>query len=76
MTPYAVLPDECGFVDQQTLKLQEVPEAVPTGEMPRSILCAVERKLVDQAPPGTHFSLLVLFIFVDLGYSIHGEFGS
>ena len=34
--PYSVLPDECLFVDQQILKLQEAPEMVPTGEMPRS----------------------------------------
>ena len=60
MTPYAVVPDECGFVDQQTLKLQEAPEAVPTGEMPRSVLCAVERNLVDQAPPGTRVRLLAI----------------
>jgi DNA replication licensing factor MCM5 len=37
--PYSVLPDECLFVDQQTLKLQEAPEMVPTGEMPRSGEC-------------------------------------
>ena len=53
-TPYAVIPDECLFIDQQTLKLQEAPEMVPTGEMPRSVLVAVERGLVDKAPPGTH----------------------
>jgi DNA replication licensing factor MCM5 len=60
LTPYAVVPDDCGFVDQQTLKLQEAPEAVPTGEMPRSVLCAVERNLVDKAPPGTRVRLLAI----------------
>ena len=60
VTPYAVVPDDCGFVDQQTLKLQEAPEAVPTGEMPRSVLCAVERNLVDTAPPGTRVRLLAI----------------
>lgn len=56
--PYAVVPDESIFVDQQTLKLQEAPEKVPTGEMPRSVLMAVERALVDLAPPGTRVSVL------------------
>ena len=28
----------CRYVDQQALKLQESPESVPTGEMPRTIL--------------------------------------
>ncbi|GKZ01140.1 hypothetical protein MPSEU_001065500 [Mayamaea pseudoterrestris] len=58
--PYAVSPDQSQFVDQQTLKLQEAPERVPTGEMPRSILMAVERSLVDVAPPGTRVSVLCI----------------
>ena len=58
--PYAVLPDDCLFVDQQTLKLQEAPEMVPTGEMPRSVLVAVERGLVDKAPPGTRVTVLAI----------------
>lgn len=60
LTPYLVVPDECTFVDQQTLKLQEAPEAVPTGEMPRSVLLAVERGLVDKCPPGTRVSVLAI----------------
>jgi DNA replication licensing factor MCM5 len=59
-SPYAVLPDECLFIDQQTLKLQEAPEMVPTGEMPRSVLVAVERGLVDKAPPGTRVTVLAI----------------
>jgi DNA replication licensing factor MCM5 len=47
-----VLPDKCQYVDQQTWKLQEAPESVPTGEMPRSIMMTVDRKLVDCASPG------------------------
>ena len=55
--PYSVVPDESQFCDRQTLKLQEAPEKVPTGEMPRSVLVAVERSLVDKAPPGTRVSI-------------------
>ena len=58
--PYAVVPDESHFVDRQTLKLQESPETVPTGEMPRSVLLAVERSLVDRAPPGTRVQVLCI----------------
>jgi DNA replication licensing factor MCM5 len=54
------VPDECDIVDQQTLKLQEAPEAVPTGEMPRSILMAVDRALCDRASPGTRVSVLAI----------------
>ena len=35
--------DLCEFIDQQKLKLQESPEVVPTGEMPRNIELVVER---------------------------------
>jgi len=58
--PYGVVTDECHFVDRQTLKLQEAPEKVPTGEMPRSVLMAVERGLVDRAPPGTRVNVLCI----------------
>lgn len=41
--PFVVLADKCEYIDQQTLKLQESPEVVPTGEMPRNIMLAVDR---------------------------------
>ena len=55
--PYAVVPDESQYIDQQKLKLQEAPEQVPTGEMPRAVEAVVDRALVDSAPPGTRVSL-------------------
>jgi DNA replication licensing factor MCM5 len=58
LDPYLVLTDQCRFVDQQTLKLQEAPETVPTGEMPRSLQLHVERFLADQASPGTRVSAI------------------
>lgn len=58
--PYAVAPDQSEFVDRQSWKLQESPEMVPTGEMPRAVLLAVERSLVDKAPPGTRVQVLCI----------------
>ncbi|KDO24044.1 hypothetical protein SPRG_10832 [Saprolegnia parasitica CBS 223.65] len=55
---YIIVPDKCEYVDQQTLKLQESPEVVPTGEMPRNLLLSCDRYLVDRAPPGTRVSIL------------------
>jgi DNA replication licensing factor MCM5 len=52
-SPYMVLGDECEFVDQQILKLQESPEEVPTGEMPRHLRLSAERYLVANTPPGS-----------------------
>jgi len=55
--PYSIVADESIFSDRQKLKVQEAPEKVPTGEMPRSVMVAVEKGLVDKAPPGTRVSL-------------------
>eukprot|EP00316_Scyphosphaera_apsteinii_P011470 CAMPEP_0119297896 /NCGR_PEP_ID=MMETSP1333-20130426/83_1 /TAXON_ID=418940 /ORGANISM="Scyphosphaera apsteinii, Strain RCC1455" /LENGTH=727 /DNA_ID=CAMNT_0007298855 /DNA_START=34 /DNA_END=2217 /DNA_ORIENTATION=+ len=52
LDPFKILPNKCEYVDQQTWKLQESPEMVPTGEMPRSVLMSVDRHLVDKATPG------------------------
>ncbi|KAL3908485.1 MAG: hypothetical protein SGILL_008461 [Bacillariaceae sp.] len=58
--PYQVVADESVFTDRQKLKLQEAPERVPTGEMPRSVMVAVEKGLVDKAPPGTRVSIFCI----------------
>ena len=58
--PYTVDPDKSKFVDQQNIKLQEAPERVPTGEMPRSVMTVVDRALVDRAPPGTRVAMLCI----------------
>lgn len=55
---YVVIPDRGKYIDQQTLKLQESPEVVPTGEMPRNILLSTDRFLVDKASPGTRVSII------------------
>jgi DNA replication licensing factor MCM5 len=56
MDPYDIEADKCQYVDQQTLKLQEAPETVPTGEMPRHLVLVVERSLADRVAPGTRVS--------------------
>lgn len=37
MDPYFIVPDKCKCVDFQVLKLQEAPEDVPHGELPRHL---------------------------------------
>ncbi|VDL67826.1 unnamed protein product [Nippostrongylus brasiliensis] len=41
--PYHIVPDKCHCVDYQTLKLQENPEDVPHGEMPRHLQLYCDR---------------------------------
>ena len=55
--PYSILPEKCKYIDVQTWKLQEAPEMVPTGEMPRSVLLSIDRSLVDKAIPGNRVTV-------------------
>jgi len=49
---YRIVPELCTFIDEQCVKLQELPEEVPIGEMPRQIHLQLNRYLVDQMNPG------------------------
>lgn len=55
---FIVIADNCEYIDQQTLKLQEAPEVVPTGEMPRNVMLTMDRYLVDRVAPGTRVSVM------------------
>jgi len=61
MDPYVILADSCEFVDLQTMRLQETPETIPTGEMPRNFTVTVERHLVDKVAPGSRITLIGIF---------------
>lgn len=43
LDPYVILHDRCRFVDQQMVKLQEAPDMVPVGELPRHMQLSAER---------------------------------
>ena len=45
-------------IDKETLKLQEAPELIPTGEMPRTFLVTVDRDLTDKVTPGNRVKLV------------------
>ncbi|KAI0786094.1 MCM-domain-containing protein [Abortiporus biennis] len=53
MDPYLVIHSKSSFTDQQTLKLQEAPDMVPVGELPRHILMSADRYLTGQVVPGS-----------------------
>lgn len=52
LDPYFILPDKCSCVDFQTLKLQELLDGLPQGEMPRHLQLYVDRQLCDKVVPG------------------------
>ncbi|GLJ43023.1 hypothetical protein SUGI_0892890 [Cryptomeria japonica] len=59
--PWVIIPDKSKYVDQQTLKLQENPEDVPTGELPRNMLLAIDRNLVQSIVPGTRVTVMGIY---------------
>ena len=59
--PYFIIPDKCDCVDYQVLKLQEVPESVPHGEMPRHLQLFCDRYLCDKVVPGNRVTVLGIY---------------
>lgn len=53
LDPYVILHDRCRFVDQQMIKLQEAPDMVPVGELPRHMMMHAERYLTGKVVPGS-----------------------
>ena len=50
---YVIKGDECRYIDHQKLKLQEPPEELRSGDMPRHLLLSCDRYLVDTVVPGS-----------------------
>ncbi|GJN22494.1 hypothetical protein PR202_gb10059 [Eleusine coracana subsp. coracana] len=61
LDPWIAVPDKSKYVDLQTLKLQENPEDVPTGELPRNVLLSVDRHLVQTIVPGTRLTVVGIY---------------
>nr|CAD1827796.1 unnamed protein product [Ananas comosus var. bracteatus] len=61
LDPWIAIPDKSKYVDLQTLKLQENPEDVPTGELPRNMLLSVDRHLVQTIVPGTRLTVMGIY---------------
>lgn len=59
--PYFVVHERCQFVDQQILKLQEAPDQVPVGELPRHVLVSADRYLTNKVVPGQRCTIMGIF---------------
>ncbi|EMD42364.1 hypothetical protein CERSUDRAFT_41838 [Gelatoporia subvermispora B] len=53
LDPYLIIHSKSTFSDHQVLKLQEAPDMVPVGELPRHILLSADRYLTGQVVPGS-----------------------
>ncbi|CAL9738402.1 minichromosome maintenance protein 5 [Monosporozyma servazzii] len=59
--PYLIIHESSQFIDQQFLKLQEIPESVPVGEMPRNITMSCDRYLTNNVVPGTRVTIVGIY---------------
>ncbi|KAL6942296.1 minichromosome maintenance protein 5 [Hanseniaspora vineae] len=59
--PYLIIHENSTFIDQQFLKIQELPESVPIGEMPRNILMTSDRYLTNKLVPGKRVSIIGIY---------------
>lgn len=59
--PYFIVPDKCKCVDFQVLKMQEVPEEVPYGEMPRHLQMYCDRYLCERVVPGNRVTAIGVY---------------
>ncbi len=51
-TPLKLLPEKSRFIDWQKVRIQESPEELPPGQMPRSVDVIFEGDIVDLSRPG------------------------
>ncbi len=68
LDPYIVLHEKSQFIDQQIIKLQEAPDQVPVGELPRHVLISADRYLTNRVVPGSRCTVMGIFsIFQNKG---------
>ena len=61
LDPYFVMHEKSKFVDQQVIKLQEAPDQVPVGELPRHVLVSADRYLTNRVVPGSRCTVMGIF---------------
>ena len=59
--PFFIVPDKCKCVDFQVLRLQEAPEAVPNGELPRHLQLYCDRYLCERVVPGNRVTVVGIY---------------
>ncbi|XP_058812269.1 DNA replication licensing factor Mcm5 [Topomyia yanbarensis] len=67
LDPYFIMPDKCRCVDFQVLKLQELPDFIPQGEIPRHMQLFCERSLCERVVPGNRVLIHGIFSIRKIG---------
>ncbi|KAJ2702731.1 minichromosome maintenance protein 5 [Coemansia sp. IMI 209128] len=61
LDPFEIITDKCKFIDQQTLKVQEAPDLIPVGELPRHTVMSADRSLTNKVFPGSRVTITGIF---------------
>ncbi|EEA05284.1 DNA replication licensing factor MCM5, putative [Cryptosporidium muris RN66] len=72
LDPFIILSDESEYIDIQSMKFQELPEHVPTGDIPRHITLHITRNLIDKAIPGNRLHVIGVLSSVEKETSSRG----
>lgn len=67
LDPFFIMPDKCKCVDFQTLKLQELPDSVPQGEIPRHMQLFCDRSLCERVVPGNRVLIQGIYSIKKVG---------
>lgn len=67
LDPFFIVPDKCKCVDYQVLKLQELPDSIPQGEIPRHAQLFCDRYLCERVIPGNRVFILGIYCIKKVG---------
>uniref|UniRef100_A0A336L2Y3 DNA replication licensing factor MCM5 n=1 Tax=Culicoides sonorensis TaxID=179676 RepID=A0A336L2Y3_CULSO len=67
LDPFFILPDKCKCMDFQVLKLQELPDFIPQGEIPRHMTMFCDRSLCERVVPGNRVLMHGIFSIRKVG---------
>lgn len=67
LDPFFIMPDKCKCVDFQILKLQELPDFIPQGEMARHMQLFCDRNLCERVVPGNRVFIHGIFSIKKVG---------
>lgn len=63
--PYIIVTQDCTYTDFQILKIQENPDNIPTGEIPRTYKVCCEKYLVDRMSPGSRVVITGVYTIME-----------
>lgn len=58
---FELMHNQCMFSDKQYIKIQEIPESVPEGETPQTVLMCAYEDLVDFVKPGDRCEIVGIY---------------